>query len=159
MLSLFRNRDSIYLSLRTFGFVTVDTVAMQSGLNAKLNEMHAAMTLASLDDVQEQVARNKKRYDIYKSELESVPGIGLLEFDEKYKAGYKNIVCELLDNWPLSRESTIEILNAENILARAYYYTVTPQVNEVSICARQPGCYRSVIRKVCQHAVRATRNN
>ena len=35
--------------------------------------------------------------------------------------GYKNIVVELLDEWPLSRADTIRILNAEKILARAYY--------------------------------------
>ena len=54
--------------------------------------------------------------------LTDFPGIRLLEFNENYRAGFKNIVVELLDEWPLPRSATIEILNAENILARAYYY-------------------------------------
>ncbi|OGR00763.1 MAG: hypothetical protein A2511_11765 [Deltaproteobacteria bacterium RIFOXYD12_FULL_50_9] len=90
-------------------------------MNAKLNEMHAAMTLASLDGVEEQVAHNRQRYYIYRRLLPAIPGIRLLEFDERYRAGYKNIVVELLDSWPLCRADTLAVLNAENILARAYY--------------------------------------
>lgn len=117
------NKDlAVKLSaMRTFGFVGVDNVAMSDGMNAKLNEMHAAMTLASLDDLQNQIVRNRERYHKYKSLLGSVDGIRLLEFDESYKTGYKNIVVEILEDWPLSREDTIKILNAENILARVYY--------------------------------------
>ncbi len=96
-------------------------VAMPGGMHTKLNELHAAMTLASLDDVEGQVLRNQQRYYTYKQQLAPVPGIRLLEFDEQYQTGYKNIVAELLDNWPLSREDTLEILNAERVLARAYY--------------------------------------
>jgi dTDP-4-amino-4,6-dideoxygalactose transaminase len=109
-------------SMRTFGFVSVDNVAIPDGMNAKLNEMHAAMTLASLDDLESQIGRNRERYYTYRSALESVSGIRLLEFDERYRTGYKNIVVEVLDTWPLSRADTITILNAENILARPYYY-------------------------------------
>ena len=108
--------------MRAFGFVGTDRIAVSGGLNAKLNEMHAAMALASLDDLQDQVKRNRERYYTYRASLDAIPGIRLLEFDERYQTGYKNIVVELLDDWPLSREHTIKILNAENILARAYYY-------------------------------------
>lgn len=107
--------------MRGFGFDVVDHIAVPGGLNAKLNEMHAAMTLASLDGLDEQVARNRELYYAYKRLLPAVRGIRLLEFDEKFRAGYKNIVVELLDEWPLSRADTISILNADNILARAYY--------------------------------------
>ena len=108
--------------MRTFGFGGVDKIVLPGGLNAKLNEIHAAMTLASLDDIEEQVVRNRQRYYTYRRLLSAIPGIRLLEFDEKYRTAYKNIVVELLDEWPLSRAVTIKILNAENILARAYYY-------------------------------------
>jgi dTDP-4-amino-4,6-dideoxygalactose transaminase len=107
--------------MRGFGFDAVDHVGVPGGLNAKLNEMHAAVTLASLDDVEAQVVRNRERYYAYKRLLASVPGIRLLEFDERYRSGFKNIVAELMDDWPLSRAYTISVLNAEGILARAYY--------------------------------------
>lgn len=107
--------------MRGFGFGGVDNIVVPGGMNAKLNEMHAAMTLASLDGVEEQVARNRQRYYTYRRLLVAIPGIRLLEFDESHRTGYKNIVIELLDEWSLTRTDTISILNAENILARVYY--------------------------------------
>jgi len=107
--------------MRGFGFADIDKIVVPCGMNAKLNEMHAAMALASLDGLEEQISRNRQRYYTYKRLFPAIPGIRLLEFDENYGAGYKNIVVELLDEWPLTRADTISILNAEKILARAYY--------------------------------------
>lgn len=106
---------------RGFGFKGQDNVAVPGGLNAKLNEIHAAMALASLDDLEDQVARNRQRYLTYQRLLAPLKGIRLHEFDESHHPGYKNIVIEILDDWPLSRADTVSILNAEMILARAYY--------------------------------------
>lgn len=106
---------------RSFGFKGPDYIAVPGGMNAKLNEIHAAMALASFDDLNDQVIRNRQNYDTYKRLLAPVSGIRLLKFDESCETSYKNIVVELLENWPLSREDTIEILNSEQILARAYY--------------------------------------
>ena len=107
--------------MRGSGFKGQDNVAAPGGMNAKLNEIHAAMALASLDDLDGQVVRNRQRYLTYKRLLAPLKGIRLLEFDESHHPGYKNIVVEILDDWPLSRDDTVSILNAEMILARAYY--------------------------------------
>ncbi len=108
-------------SLRHYGMDVNGNVTLPHGMNACLNEMHAAMALASLDDIESQVQRNRERYYTYRRRLVGVPGIRLLDFDERHATAYKNIVVELSDGWPLSREQTIRILNAEKILARAYY--------------------------------------
>jgi len=107
--------------LRNFGFDRQGHIAVHGGLNAKLNEMHAAMALAGLDDLEDQVERNRERYLTYKRLLAPLKGIRLYEFDESQKPGYKNIVIETLEDWPLSRADTVSILNAEMVLARAYY--------------------------------------
>jgi len=107
--------------IRGFGFEGADNIVVPGGMNAKLNEIHAAMALASLDDIDEQVSHNRQRYDTYRRLLSAIPGMRLLEFDERYLTGYKNIVVELLDEWPLTRADTLQILNEEKILARAYY--------------------------------------
>ncbi|PKY11284.1 aminotransferase [Acidithiobacillus marinus] len=108
-------------ALRRYGMDESGRAIFPDGMNASLNEMHAAMALASLDDVEQQVQRNRERYYTYRRGLVSLPGIRLLEFDDSHATGYKNIVVELLDDWPLSRDETIRILNAENALVRAYY--------------------------------------
>jgi dTDP-4-amino-4,6-dideoxygalactose transaminase len=91
------------------------------GLNANLSELHAAMALASLDDLEDQVVRNKVRYEAYRRVLEGVPGLRLLAFDESEPCSFKNIVVELEPSWPLPREVTLAALNADGVLARAYY--------------------------------------
>ncbi len=96
-------------------------VVESDGLNARLNEVHAAMALAGLDDLEDQVVRNRDRYHTYQRLLAPLSGIRLLEFDESQRPGYKNIVVEMLESWPLSRDDTVSVLNAEMILARAYY--------------------------------------
>ncbi|MCB1981020.1 MAG: aminotransferase class I/II-fold pyridoxal phosphate-dependent enzyme [Rhodoferax sp.] len=107
--------------MRGFGFQGHDNT-IEAGLNAKLNEVHAAMALASLDDLEDQVLRNRGRYRCYQRELARIPGLRLLRFDEREQTSFKNIVVELTPAWPLSRARTLEILNAEGALARAYYH-------------------------------------
>lgn len=105
---------------RAFGFTAQDTVS-DSGINAKLNEVHAAMALSSLDDIEAQVLRNKIRYRTYQHALKDLSGVRLLTFDETGPCSFKNIVVELTEEWPLDRTKTLALLNAEGILARAYY--------------------------------------
>lgn len=107
--------------LRTFGFKGQDNCVVDGALNAKLNEIHAAMALANLDDIERLVQDNKKRYQVYEKGLSELKGIRLLKFNQDFPTSYKNIVAEILSDWPLSRDLTVSILNAENILARAYY--------------------------------------
>ncbi len=106
--------------MRGFGFYGEDNVELL-GMNAKLNEIHAAMALAGMDDLPDQVERNRVRYRAYQQAFSGCPGIRLLEFDETEQTSFKNIIVELTDDWPLSRAETIKLLHAENILVRPYY--------------------------------------
>jgi len=106
--------------IRGFAFAGPDRVT-ELGLNAKLNEMHAAMALAALDDLEQQIKRNEDRYRVYQKELAGLQGIHLREFDEREATSFKNILIELTEAWPLSRDLTIRYLNSEGVLARAYY--------------------------------------
>ncbi|MEH8021315.1 aminotransferase class I/II-fold pyridoxal phosphate-dependent enzyme [Rheinheimera metallidurans] len=106
---------------RSFGFAGQDNCIAGGGLNAKLNELHATMALANLDELPQLVVANKKRYDLYKTLLSAVTGVRLLQFDERYQTSFKTIIVELTNDWPFSRDKTIELLNAERILARSYY--------------------------------------
>jgi dTDP-4-amino-4,6-dideoxygalactose transaminase len=113
-------------AMRNYGF-EVNGELSAPGMNAKQNEIHAAMALAALDDVHEQVELNRRRYDRYKTGLATVPGMRLVLFDERERNGYKNIVVELLDDWPISRELTLALLHKDNLLCRPYYYPALHQ--------------------------------
>lgn len=106
--------------MRAFGFFGQDNVD-ELGLNAKLNEIHAAMALASLDDLEDQVRRNCGRFHAYRDALQGLKGVDLVAYDEAEKRGFKNILVELTESWPLTRAQTLRIMHAENMLARPYY--------------------------------------
>ena len=92
--------------------------ASGAGTNAKQNEIHAGTALAALDDVDEQVELNRRRHDRYKVGL--VGGrTRLVPFDERERNGDKNIVVELLDDWPISGEVTLAFMHKDNLLCRA----------------------------------------
>lgn len=112
--------------MRDFG-LRVDGSLESVGIDAKQNEIHAAMALAALDDVDDQVERNRERYYAYKRLIPTVPGVRLVQFDESERCGFKNIVVELLDNWPVKRERVLAMLHAEHMLSRPYYYPALHQ--------------------------------
>jgi dTDP-4-amino-4,6-dideoxygalactose transaminase len=90
-------------------------------LGAELSEMHAAMALASLDEIDEQIVGNKRKYELYIGGLRTVDGLRVVEHLESERPDYRLIVVSIGDEWPLSREETLSLLEAENILARPYY--------------------------------------
>lgn len=106
--------------VRAFGFGGQDNVE-ELGMNAILNEVHAAMALASIDDLEDQVERNRDRYTAYKKVISNIPSLELVEYDETEVRGFKNILVRLDGSWPISRRNMISILHAENMLVRPYY--------------------------------------
>lgn len=91
------------------------------GLDLRLNRFHAALALAGLDDLPDQVRRNRERYDLYRHLLAPLPGLRLVPFNEEHPCSFKNILVELLPAWLHSRADTLGRLNAAGMLARAYY--------------------------------------
>jgi dTDP-4-amino-4,6-dideoxygalactose transaminase len=90
-------------------------------LHAELNEMHAAMALASLDELDDHIALNRRKYDLYVAGLRTVDGLQIVPHKESQRPDYRLIVARIGDSWPLSREHTLHLLQTENVLARPYY--------------------------------------
>ena len=113
--------------MKNFGFTWYDKVDY-IGTNGKMNEVSAAMGLTSLESMDEFIAVNYRNYKQYQSELEGIPGIQLIKFDETERCNYQYIVLKIDEHIAgLSRDQFVEILHAENVLARRYFY---------------PGCHR-----------------
>ena len=107
--------------MHNFGFAGYDNV-VSIGTNGKMSEIAAAMGLAALDSVPEFIAANRRNYLQYRAELASVPAIKVLEYDEKETNNFQYIVAEIDERLPLSRDSIVAIMHAENILCRRYFY-------------------------------------
>lgn len=108
--------------LRNFGFVGYDDVRTV-GVNAKLPEISAAMGLVTLDQLVETVAVNQRNYASYCADLDSIPGVSVLKFDESERNNFQYVVLELdAAECTLHRDSLVRVLHAENVIARRYFY-------------------------------------
>jgi dTDP-4-amino-4,6-dideoxygalactose transaminase len=106
--------------IRGFGIPEEDEI-VYFGMNAKLNEIHAATAMASMDDLDELVERNRQRYLAYRKLIGGIEGLTLRLFDEEEQTSFKNILVRIDEDWPLSREDTLAMLQREGALARPYY--------------------------------------
>ena len=107
--------------MRNFGFKGYDNV-IHPGTNGKMIEMCAAMGLANLDGFDDVVEANRRNHAAYKPALAGVPGIDLLDYDPAERNSHHYIVLEVGNDCPASREAIIAALQAENILARKYFW-------------------------------------
>ena len=113
--------------MKNFGFVGIDSV-VYIGTNGKMNEVSAAMGLTSLESLDDFVATNYENYRQYQQELAGIPGVSMVTYNEAERNNYQYIILDIeeMETW-VSRDQLVEILWAENVLARRYFY---------------PGCHR-----------------
>ncbi len=108
--------------MKNFGFVDYDHVTY-IGTNGKMSEVSAAMGLTGLESLDEFISINHKNYLQYKNALSDITGIKMVTYDEKEKCNYQYIVLEIEEFMTgISRDRILQILRAENILARRYFY-------------------------------------
>ena len=118
------NDDDLAKQLRlmqNFGFSGADNV-IYPGTNGKMTELSAAMGLTGLDSLEGFLAINKKHYLNYKQDIAVISGLKIIEYDEPERNNFQYIVIEVSDDFPLSRDQLVDILQAENILARKYFW-------------------------------------
>jgi len=108
--------------MKNFGFGGYDNV-IYIGTNGKMSEVSAAMGLTGLESLDEFVAVNHRNYKQYQRELANIPGVQIIAYDEKEKCNYQYIVLEIDEQVAgFSRDQLVQILHAENVLARRYFY-------------------------------------
>lgn len=109
-------------NMRNFGFAGLDTV-IDLGINGKMSEIAAAMGLTSLESLDEFISINYRNYCVYRDVLSEIPGVNMVQYASQEKNNYQYIVIEVDEKvFGLSRDLLVEILHAENIRARRYFY-------------------------------------
>jgi dTDP-4-amino-4,6-dideoxygalactose transaminase len=112
--------------MRNFGFSGYDNV-IHPGTNGKMIEVCAAMGLANLDHIDSVIGVNRRNYHAYCDALGEIPGLSLLAYDEAERNNFQYIVLEVGEDCSASRDHIVASLQAENVLARKYFW---------------PGCHR-----------------
>ncbi|WP_198159681.1 DegT/DnrJ/EryC1/StrS aminotransferase family protein [Picosynechococcus sp. PCC 7003] len=108
--------------MKNFGFAGFDNV-IYLGTNGKMSEVSAAMGLTSLESIDEFMAVNRRNYEVYQQELAGLPGVKLFPYNESEKQNYQYVVVEVDEtNAGISRDLLVEVLHAENVIARRYFY-------------------------------------
>lgn len=124
------NSDELAAGIRlmkNFGFVHYDRVE-SIGTNGKMSEVSAAMGLSSLECLDDIIDVNRRHYTACRESLAGLTGLSLVPYDESERCNYQYIVLEIDEpRAGLSRDDLLEVLWAENVLARRYFY---------------PGCHR-----------------
>jgi dTDP-4-amino-4,6-dideoxygalactose transaminase len=125
--------------MRNFGFSGNDNV-IYIGTNGKMTEVCAAMGLTSLESVAEFMAVNRRNHLSYTRGLSGIPGVSLMPYDKTEAANWQYIVLEVEEGETrLARDELVEVLTAENVLARRYFF---------------PGCHQmEPYRSYFPHAV------
>lgn len=113
-------------SARNFGFVGYDAVA-EAGVNAKMSEIHAAMGLTNLASLDATFARSRAAHEAYSEALASIEGLSVLRYYGDEVSSRHYVVVTLDPDAPLTRDEVVQVLHAENVVARRYFH---------------PGCHR-----------------
>lgn len=112
--------------MRNFGFHGYDNV-IHPGTNGKMIEVCAAMGLTNLDFLADAIAINQRNHSAYEAALSGMPGVKLLAYDPSESNSHHYVVVEVEGKNASIRNDIISALQAENILARKYFW---------------PGCHR-----------------
>jgi dTDP-4-amino-4,6-dideoxygalactose transaminase len=119
------NNDDLAQQIRwmaNFGFAGYDRV-IYLGTNGKMTEVAAAMGLTGLESLDEFITTNYRNYCQYRLALAGIPGVRVVEYDEREKNNYQYIILEIDDAIThINRDQLVQVLHAENILARRYFY-------------------------------------
>jgi dTDP-4-amino-4,6-dideoxygalactose transaminase len=88
-----------------------------------MSEAQAAIALMSLEDFPTNQRNNATLYQLYKEQLCAIPGLRLMKPSGVSFSNYQYLVCQV-DNqdFGLSRDMLVEVLKAENVIARRYFY-------------------------------------
>ena len=113
--------------LRNFGFVGEDRVS-GIGINAKMNEFSAAMALANLECYDRLYAHDLEVQAAYREGLAGLNGISLYECTPDCDRCDHYAVVEVSETAAITRDELRQVLAAQNVLARRYFF---------------PGCHRS----------------
>lgn len=109
--------------LKNFGIAS-EEVVNGVGANAKMNEFQAAMGLCNLRHLENEINKRKKVVEIYRKRLENIQGLRLNAVQEDVESNYAYFPI-VVDHKDKNRDILYEILKADGICARKYFYPLT----------------------------------
>ena len=129
--------------LKNYGIRDEETVAAVGG-NAKMSEFQAAMGICNLRHINRCISGRKKAAERYRERLSGAQGLRLLDPQKDVQSNYSYFPV-LFETDRYTRDEAAELLAANGIFARKYFYPLTSDF----ACYRgrgrakaAPACYR-----------------
>ncbi|HSJ00884.1 MAG TPA: DegT/DnrJ/EryC1/StrS family aminotransferase [Verrucomicrobium sp.] len=115
---------------RRWGMLEEGDVTMP-GANAMLSEIHAALGLCNLEQMEEERRQRRLVIAAYRELLGSVPGVVLPAEPQDVEPALTYFVIRITPDFGRDRDAVLQCLRAQGVLARRYFYP---------LCSRLP-CY------------------
>ncbi len=113
--------------LKNFGF-RGETTVVAPGINAKMNEVQAAMVLLQLKYIDKNLQMRKDITNQYRELLQVIPGLRFLEDMPEVKHCYSYFPVFIdEEKMGISRDALYEKLKEHNIYGRRYFYPLISQ--------------------------------
>ncbi len=114
-------------NLKNFGFAG-ETTVVAPGINAKMNEIQAALGLLQLKHIDEYIEKRRQLVEQYRTMLADIPVIRFLNDmpDVKHCYSYFPIFVDESE-YGMSRDALYEKLKSRNIFGRRYFYPLISQ--------------------------------
>jgi dTDP-4-amino-4,6-dideoxygalactose transaminase len=114
-------------NLKNFGFVN-ETSVVVPGINAKVNEIQAAMGLLQLKYIDGLIEGRRRIVEKYRNLLRGIKGISYLEDIPNVRHCYSYFPIFInKDKFGKTRDEVYEELKRQNIFARRYFYPLISQ--------------------------------
>ena len=150
------NNDDLATKIRlmqNFGFAGMDNV-IYIGTNGKMTEISAAMGLTNLESLDDFVTINRRNYEIYRRELSDLPGMTMIDYRPDERRNYQYIILEIDEaQIGLGRDTLVQILHAENVRARRYFYPGCHQMEPYRSYFPHAGLLLSATNKLTERVI------
>lgn len=120
--------------LKNFGFAG-ETTVVAPGINAKMNEVQAAFGLVQLQHIDGALAARRAIYQRYCELLNDIDGIEVFTAPDNVEWNHSYFPVMVNDAYPLCRDQLYDVLKAENIYSRRYFY---PLISSFSMYRHLP---------------------
>jgi perosamine synthetase len=91
---------------------------LEVGFNYRMTDIQAAVGLVQLSKLPEMVRRRREIVTQYRSALTSVPGLSPVAEPDRAEGNYQSFWVLLEDDWPMSRNETLQFLADRGVQAR-----------------------------------------
>lgn len=133
--------------LKNFGFAN-ETTVVAAGINGKMNEFSAALGLHQLRRFTAVVEARKNVEMHYRSRLQDVPGIRLLEEDPTILSNHSYMPIFIEPGYGVSRDALYRLLRDKDVMVRRYFH---PLITDFPMYRHLP----SADSRLLPHAQRA----